>query len=399
MSEHPTGAGSSRGRAEQAAEVLYRRRSVDWISDSGIASDRRPGSTARRAAVEVARATLVARDGLTGDHSDDVCLLCEELADELTLEDDVRSNLMAAATLHDIGKVAVPETILQKPGPLNGPEWKLVRAHTPIGASILSAVPELRDVAQIVLHSHEQWDGSGYPDGLAGEEIPLASRIILCADAYHAIRSTRPYRRGRSARSALRELRAHAGTHFDPGVVEALERVVARLRKSPPELVPGVRAVQRSRRLMVLLLALGLTGTALAALGTRSLGPDGQASAKSAPAATCPGAGCLPVSHPFTRELVGRPPARRSRARPSTRHLKRKRHAHRRRAHVGSRPSVPRDRARTHAAHPSAPIRPPAVPRARRGLHRALAYGHQKRLANPHPPKAPPGRLKVRRRP
>ncbi|MFN2617684.1 MAG: HD-GYP domain-containing protein [Thermoleophilaceae bacterium] len=352
--------------------------------------------------MEVAKATLVARDGLTGDHSDDVCLLCEELADELDIDDDTRASLMAAAQLHDIGKVAVPEAILHKPGPLTESEWNLVRDHTPIGASILSAVPELSDVAKVVLHSHEQWDGSGYPDGLAGDEIPLASRIILCADAFHAIRSTRPYRRGRPARAALAELKLHAGTHFDPAVVDAMERVVGRLRKSPPELFAGVRAATRSRRLMVLLLTLGVAGSALAALHGGSLSPDDAAVADAD--VHCAGGACLPIAATFSGRLVprssddaGPPGASRSSRRAGQ-------------AGVDGAPLRRRPSSRRPARAPlplSAPVPLPRVPSAapvraipgqagrlgKRGGH-AYAYGHRKRRENPHPPKLPPGRMK-----
>jgi HD-GYP domain-containing protein (c-di-GMP phosphodiesterase class II) len=211
----------SGGEPEQ---VLYRRRQTDWLSGatSGAPSDE-PETAARRAAIELAKATLIAHDGLTSDHSDDVGLLCEAIAKQLHLEDQERSDLMAAAQLHDIGKVGVPESILQKPAPLTEAEWEIMRQHTPTGERILNAVPELCDVAVIVRHSHEHWDGSGYPDGLAGEQIPLASRIILCADAFHAVRSPRPYRKGRCAREAFEEVQANSGSQFDPAVVEALE--------------------------------------------------------------------------------------------------------------------------------------------------------------------------------
>jgi hypothetical protein len=138
----------------------------------------------------------------------------------------------------------------------------VIREHTVIGERILRSVPEMAEVATIVRHSHEHWDGSGYPDGLAGEQIPLASRVILCADAYHAIRSDRPYRAGRSAGEAMAEVRRSSGTNFDPEVVRALERVAADVRRGGL----GV-ALPRRKRLVALLATLAIgTSTAVAAI-------------------------------------------------------------------------------------------------------------------------------------
>ncbi len=148
----------------------------------------------------------------------------------------------------------MPTEILDKPGPLDDDEWEIIREHTVIGERMLRAVPEMGAVANMVRHSHESWDGSGYPDGLAGEEIPLASRIILCADAFHAIRSDRPYRAGRTADEALKEVQASAGRQFDPRVVEALVAVARDVRRANRAALP------RPRRLAALLAALAVGG-------------------------------------------------------------------------------------------------------------------------------------------
>ena len=211
--------------------------------------------TARRAALAMAVASLEARDRATAAHSDDVVTLCESLGTRLGLSDLQLDRLTAAAQLHDVGKLAMPTEILNKPGPLEDEEWQIIREHTVIGERMLRAVPEMGAVANMVRHSHERWDGSGYPDGLAGEEIPLASRIILCADAFHAIRSDRPYRPGRPADEALEEVRRHAGEQFDPRVVEALVALARDVRRAGK----GI-AVPRSRRLAVLLAALAVFG-------------------------------------------------------------------------------------------------------------------------------------------
>jgi HD-GYP domain-containing protein (c-di-GMP phosphodiesterase class II) len=237
-------------------QVVYRRRQEDWMSGTAPPGDDPPGA-ARRAAVEVAKAILISRDGLTSDHSDDVAVLCAAIAREFDLDGSAREDLLAAAQLHDIGKVAVPESILQKPGPLTEAEWDFIRDHTIVGERILAAVPELIAAAALVRHSHEHLDGSGYPDGLSGDAIPLESRIILCADAFHAIRSPRPYRDGRSAAEAYEEIRAHSGRQFDPAVVEALARTIKsthRRRRAARALKP-TRPVLGNRRLPVLLLA------------------------------------------------------------------------------------------------------------------------------------------------
>ena len=228
---------------------------------SAYLAEEQEHETARRAALAVAVATLEVRDPHTADHADDVLTLSESLGRELGFEGAELERLMAGAQLHDVGKVAVPSEILNKPGALNDDEWAIIREHTVIGERILRSVPEMAEVATIVRHSHERWDGAGYPDGLAGEAIPLASRVILCADAFHAIRSDRPYRAGSPAADALDEVRAFAGTQFDPAVVQGLVRVTERARSRA-----GAMALPRNKRLVVLLTALALSGTAIAAV-------------------------------------------------------------------------------------------------------------------------------------
>jgi hypothetical protein len=394
--------------------VVFRRRRGDWLSDREpfVGSEYgEPRWHARRAAMELAKATVIAHDGLTGDHSDDVSLLCEALAEQLGVEDSERSNLMAAAQLHDIGKIAVPESVLQKPGPLIPEEWDVVRRHTVVGSRILGAVPELREISEIVRHSHEHWDGSGYPDRLAGDAIPLASRVLLCADAFHAIRTNRPYRRGRSARDALEEIRAHAGTEFDPAVVAALERVIATARAGT-----GGRFSARaadpvaSRRLAALLLALTLAGGALAALNKEL--SDDKATASDGPRLCAPG-GCPPLAPVASFELTpragpqdkaavrpspkrhARRPARRSRGRRSSVAPPPPQHAGRRPVPAPL-PAPPPAAPSTQSTSPPPKLKPPS---GHRGQGHAYAYGHEKRLANPHPPKPPPGRMKPKRAP
>ena len=129
--------------------------------------------------------------------------------------------LARAAELHDVGKIAIPDAILNKPGPLDEEEWKFMRRHTILGERILMAASALRPVARLVRCSHERFDGGGYPDGLAGEQIPLGARIIFVCDAFDAMTSDRTYSTAIAPAEALAELRRCAGTQFDPRVVEA----------------------------------------------------------------------------------------------------------------------------------------------------------------------------------
>jgi two-component system, cell cycle response regulator len=164
---------------------------------------------------------LAERDESLGHHTSGVAEYSAALAAELGLVGTDTKLIRAAAELHDVGKLALPETILQKPGHLDQNEWKIVRQHTLIGERIIAAAEGLENVALIVRSTHERWDGTGYPDRLKASEIPLAARVIAICDAYDAITSHRPYRTARTHQEAVEELRASAGTQFDPDLVEA----------------------------------------------------------------------------------------------------------------------------------------------------------------------------------
>jgi len=206
--------------------------------DAGIAlgiADRRmyaEKASARRSADEQSRDVLLKaleeHHPDLGDHVHDVGLLAEAVAQELGLSEQQLHHIRQAAELHDIGKVAVPSAILDKPGKLDADEWKFIARHTLIGERILGAALALRPVARLVRSSHERYDGGGYPDGLAGEEIPLGARIVTVCDAFDAMTSDRPYQRALSKDDALAELRRCAGSQFDPAVVDAFCRVSAR---------------------------------------------------------------------------------------------------------------------------------------------------------------------------
>jgi HD-GYP domain-containing protein (c-di-GMP phosphodiesterase class II) len=143
------------------------------------------------------------------------------------LANDEQQQLQQVAELHDVGKVAIPDAILHKQGPLDEEEWAFVRRHTLIGERIIGAAPALAKAAKLVRSTHERFDGGGYPDGLAGEQIPLGSRIIAVCDAFTAMTHQRPYAPQLTTQQAIGELHRCAGGQFDPQVVAVLARVVA----------------------------------------------------------------------------------------------------------------------------------------------------------------------------
>ncbi|REJ35342.1 MAG: HD-GYP domain-containing protein [Bacillota bacterium] len=164
---------------------------------------------------------VAAQHGLTTIHSEATARFAGLIARALGLPSDDIVRIESAALLHDVGKVAVPREILLKPGPLTEEEWKVIRRHPVESARMVSAVPQFKDLVQAILHHHEAWDGSGYPDGLRGTEIPLAARILAVADAWDAMTSDRPYRPALDPREAARRLLEARGRQFDPDVVDA----------------------------------------------------------------------------------------------------------------------------------------------------------------------------------
>jgi diguanylate cyclase (GGDEF)-like protein len=174
------------------------------------------------AAVHALAAAIDARDSYAAGRSEQVVGLATSVAMLLGLTADTVERIGHAALLHDVGKLAIPPEILRKDGTLDDAEWKMMVEHPVIGEGILRRLPQLAPLAPIVRHEHEHWDGSGYPDGLAGLRIPIGSRIILACDAYVAMITRRPYRRAMAQADAVAELRARSGTQFDPEVVDAL---------------------------------------------------------------------------------------------------------------------------------------------------------------------------------
>jgi putative nucleotidyltransferase with HDIG domain len=169
-----------------------------------------------------------ADDSYTGEHCKSVVRLALDVGERLGLSSDQRRNLEFGALLHDVGKVAIPKEIINKPGKLDPEEWTIIKTHTVEGQRMLDRVGGfMRAVGLIVRSHHERWDGAGYPDGLVGEEIPLESRIVTCCDSWNAMRTNRPYRDAMAHADAVKELNKHAGSQFDPAIVAALLEVVA----------------------------------------------------------------------------------------------------------------------------------------------------------------------------
>ena len=170
-----------------------------------------------------------ADDGYTGEHSRDVVALTLGVVDELGLDEGARRDAEFVALLHDVGKLRVPNEIINKAGPLTDDEWEIVKQHTIEGERLLHRVGGLLgQIGKIIRSCHERYDGTGYPDGLAGEEIPPIARIVYCCDAYNAMTTHRSYRAALPREEAVAELRRESGTQFDPRVVEALVAVVER---------------------------------------------------------------------------------------------------------------------------------------------------------------------------
>ena len=177
--------------------------------------------------VSALAAAMDMRDRRTAWHSEDVVRLALAVGELMHLEPASLLELEFAARLHDVGKIRVPDAVLHKPGPLDHTEYDIIRCHSAWGAETLATIPGLQAVAAVVRFHHERWDGTGYPDGLRGARIPLASRIICVCDSYAAMTADRPYRSAMDPDYALDELQQGSGSQFDPMVVSALAEVVS----------------------------------------------------------------------------------------------------------------------------------------------------------------------------
>jgi two-component system cell cycle response regulator len=207
--------------AAEASEALR-------IADRGLYAEKNSG---RISALAQSKSVLLRAvgewDADLSAHGEAVAQLAAGTARELGLDDEEIERIATAAELHDIGKIAIPRALLRKPGRLDDAEWEFLRRHTLIGERIVSGAPALVGVSRLIRSSHERWDGRGYPDALAGDDIPLGSQIVFVCDAYSAMTTDRPYAPTRSEEDAIAELRRNAGTQFSAAVVEAFLRAVA----------------------------------------------------------------------------------------------------------------------------------------------------------------------------
>ncbi len=193
---------------QKAESRMYRRKLLE-------------GSSIRSHFMHSLQQSLQEKSWETEKHTMRLRAIVTRLAKALDLSRAVIDDLALLAALHDIGKIAIPDDILNKPGPLTEEEWTIMKRHPEIGYRIARTSPELVSIAEYILSHHERWDGKGYPRGLVGENIPLPARLLSVADAFDAMTSDRPYRKAMSAQQALAELERNAGTQFDPDVVAA----------------------------------------------------------------------------------------------------------------------------------------------------------------------------------
>lgn len=205
---------------------VFARMIADQVERELLEQDARE-SELKAATVAALAAALDARDHYTAEHSMAVVRHAAEVGRRLGLDAEEISDIEHVAVLHDIGKIAIPDALLQRPGPLDDEEWETMRQHPIHGERLVAGIDGLGHLAPAVRAEHERWDGAGYPDGLAGEEIPLPSRIVFVCDAYDAMRSDRPYRAGMSVEQAQAEIADGIGTQFCPLCAEALLEALA----------------------------------------------------------------------------------------------------------------------------------------------------------------------------
>ncbi len=227
---------NSHGRVRLGGEVTTYEQAMRLADERLYNHKNGRSNAAQRQAHDVLLGVLREREPDLSEHVQAVARLARSIGVELGLDASALDELTRAAEMHDIGKVAIPDSVLNKPGPLNAQEWALIRQHTLLGERILLAAPSLASVAALVRSSHERWDGRGYPDGLKGADIPLGARIVFACDAFHAMTTDRPYRAGRTTAEALTELDSEAGTQFDPQIVAILTKRLAK-RERRPDLV------------------------------------------------------------------------------------------------------------------------------------------------------------------
>jgi len=202
--------------ADQAGIVLGAVRMADRLEEQHLAT------------VGALAAALEAKDAYTGSHAQTIAEFAVAVGEELGLSGRELRAVRMGALLHDVGKIAIPDAILNKPGPLTDDEFLVMKSHTTIGADIIRGIPGMEEVVALVRSSHERWDGRGYPDGLSGNDVPRGAYVIAVCDAFHAMTEDRVYRKAMSIEGAAAELSRCCGSQFMPAAVKALIRVIER---------------------------------------------------------------------------------------------------------------------------------------------------------------------------
>jgi len=195
------------------------------LADASQQNHRRELQNSYETVLSALLTALNTRHTETEGHSERVTAYTMVLAEQLGVSEEDLYHIERGALLHDVGKIGVPDRILHKPGPLTREEWEEMRRHPAIGHRMCARIEFLRGASEIILHHHERWDGTGYPDGLRGGDIPLGARIFAVVDAFEAMTTDRPYRSASSYPAAAAEIRQHAGTQFDPTIVEAFLQI------------------------------------------------------------------------------------------------------------------------------------------------------------------------------
>lgn len=194
--------------------------------------------------IDVIVEILNERDEYTFQHSHRVAEYAVMIAGSMFDDTDIIDNIHKAAHLHDIGKIGIPDTILNKPGRLSAEDMVRMQSHSQKGYQILNRIPLFKNIAKIILHHHERYDGLGYPEGLQGDQIPIESRVIAVADAFDAMTSHRTYRQAMDMGRALKEINAHRGEQFDPEVVDHFNRIASSIPHFTAGAAQGVRPIQ-----------------------------------------------------------------------------------------------------------------------------------------------------------
>ena len=217
------------GPAQKMEQVI--RQAEEWMYHQKLLDSK----SYRNTIINTLLATLYEKSLETEAHTKRLFKYCEAIGKELKLSEQSMNELSLLSVLHDIGKVAIHQSILKKPGPLTVDEWLEMKKHCEIGYRITQNTPELSLVSEYILHHHERWDGGGYPKGLKGQEIPLCCRILAVADAFDAMTNDRIYRKALDRSDAIAELQKNAGTQFSPSIVEIFIGILQKEPHAPPE--------------------------------------------------------------------------------------------------------------------------------------------------------------------